>query len=39
MSGFVVSPQYAGFLEAATLLKPFDVDQLSRLVHEILHQP
>lgn len=42
MSGFVDSPQYAGFLEAANvpvLLKPFDIDQLCRLVHEILHQP
>jgi two-component system NtrC family sensor kinase len=41
MSRFVDSPQYAGFLEAAkvpVLLKPFDIDQLCRLVHDILHQ-
>jgi DNA-binding response OmpR family regulator len=41
MSGFVDSPQYAGFLEATkvpVLLKPFDLDQLTRLVHEILHR-
>lgn len=42
MSGFVDSPQYAGFLEATrarVLLKPFDVDELSRLVYKILHRP
>lgn len=42
MSGFVDSPQYAGFLQAAkvpVLLKPFDIDQLVRLVREILHHP
>lgn len=41
MSGFVDSPQCAGFLDATrvpVLLKPFDVDQLGRLVHKILHQ-
>lgn len=42
MSGFVDSPQYARFLTAAqvpVLLKPFDVDQLSRLVRDILQAP
>lgn len=42
MSGFVDSPHYAGFLDATNapvLLKPFDVDLLNRLVHQILQQP
>ena len=39
ISGFVESPEYAGFLQAASvqvLLKPFDVDDLSRAVYAIL---
>ncbi|HEX7786669.1 MAG TPA: response regulator [Methylomirabilota bacterium] len=39
ISGFVESPEYSGFLQgtrAQVLLKPFDVDQLSRAVTAIL---
>jgi hypothetical protein len=42
MSGFVDSPEYAGFLQATkvpVLLKPFDVDHLSHIVSGILQQP
>jgi CheY-like chemotaxis protein len=42
MSGFVEAPQYAGFLQEAkipVLLKPFNVDDLLRMVAEILQQP
>jgi two-component system NtrC family sensor kinase len=39
ISGFVESPEYAGFLQGTrvqVLLKPFDVDELSRAVATIL---
>ena len=39
ISGFVDSPEYAGFLQgtqAQVLLKPFAVDDLSRVVHGLL---
>ena len=39
ISGFVESPEYAGFLQGSSvqvLLKPFDVDDLSRAVTAIL---
>jgi two-component system NtrC family sensor kinase len=41
ISGFVESPEYAGFLQGTrvqVLLKPFDVDELSRTVNSILAQ-
>ena len=41
ISGFVESPEYAGFLQGTrvqVLLKPFDVDELSRAVNAILAQ-
>ncbi|MGH7315296.1 MAG: response regulator [Candidatus Rokuibacteriota bacterium] len=41
ISGFVESPQYAGFLQGTqvqVLLKPFAVDDLSRAVHGLLGQ-
>lgn len=42
MSGFVDSPEYAGFLQEAkvpVLFKPFDLDHLSHIVSGILQQP
>lgn len=39
ISGFVESPEYAGFLQGTrvqVLLKPFAVDDLSRAVHGLL---
>ena len=42
MSGFIDSPEYAGFLQETkvpVLLKPFDVDHLSHVVSGILQQP
>lgn len=41
ISGFVDSPEYAGFLQGTqvpVLLKPFAVDDLSRAVHGLLGQ-
>jgi DNA-binding response OmpR family regulator len=41
ISGFVESPEYAGFLQgtkAPVLLKPFAVDELSRAVSALLGQ-
>lgn len=42
ISGFVDSPEYARFLQEAkvqVLLKPFNVDDLSRLVGRMLESP
>ncbi len=41
ISGFVDSPEYSGFLQGTqvqVLLKPFAVDDLSRVVHGLLGQ-
>lgn len=41
ISGFVDSPEYAGFLQGTrvqVLLKPFAVDELSRAVYHLLGQ-